>query len=64
MVENGRTLEGRADSPTDVCTRWSHQSAVVNGTMYVYGGRSKTKSDQTDNTWSKSPSSNVIYNPH
>jgi hypothetical protein len=26
LVENGSTLEGRQNSPTSVCTRWSHQS--------------------------------------
>lgn len=25
MVDNGSMLEGRAHSPTDTCTRWSHQ---------------------------------------
>ncbi|TVY27341.1 Kelch repeat-containing protein [Lachnellula hyalina] len=25
LVDNGSTIEGRADSPTDVCTRWAHQ---------------------------------------
>jgi hypothetical protein len=25
LVDNGSMLEGRADSPTDVCTRWAHQ---------------------------------------
>ncbi|KAF2147462.1 uncharacterized protein K452DRAFT_217510 [Aplosporella prunicola CBS 121167] len=41
----------RADSPTDVCTRWSHATALVNGTLYIYGGRATTDSDQTSNTW-------------
>lgn len=26
LVDNAATIEGRADSPTDVCTRWAHQS--------------------------------------
>jgi hypothetical protein len=26
LVDNGSTLEGRQNSPTSVCTRWSHQS--------------------------------------
>ncbi len=26
LVDNGPTLEGRQNSPTSVCTRWSHQS--------------------------------------
>ena len=46
-------LETRADSPTDVCTRWSHQSAVVNGTLYIYGGQATTEPGQTQNKWSK-----------
>lgn len=29
-------------------------AALVNGTLYVYGGRAKTETDQTSNTWSKS----------
>jgi len=44
-------LETRADSPTDVCTRWSHQSAVINGTLYVYGGQATTEPGQTQNKW-------------
>jgi hypothetical protein len=46
-------LHKRANSPTDVCKRWSHQSAVVNGTLYIYGGQSTTSSSQTTNTWGK-----------
>lgn len=42
----------REDSPTDVCKRWAGQSAVVNGTLYYYGGRSTTSTDQTTNEWS------------
>lgn len=37
LVENGSVIEGRQNSPTTVCTRWSHQSANVNGTLYIYG---------------------------
>lgn len=44
--------EKRANSPTDVCFRWSGQSAVVNGTLFYYGGRTSQTSDQTENTWS------------
>jgi hypothetical protein len=42
----------RANSPTDVCTRWSQQTAVVNNTMYIYGGRATTQAGQNGNTWS------------
>lgn len=41
----------RENSPTDVCNRWSHQSAVVNGTLYIYGGHSISSSGQTQDTW-------------
>ncbi|KAF2457641.1 hypothetical protein BDY21DRAFT_391786 [Lineolata rhizophorae] len=44
-------LVTREDSPTDVCKRWSHQSAIVNGTMYIYGGRMMTDSQQDSDTW-------------
>lgn len=48
------TLDKRQDSSTDICKRWSGQSAVVNGTMYYYGGRATTSADQTTNEWSAS----------
>lgn len=38
---------------TEVCVRWSGQSAVVNGTLYYYGGRSSQSSGQTAGTWSE-----------
>jgi hypothetical protein len=28
----------RADSPTDACIREGQQSAIVNGSLYIYGG--------------------------
>lgn len=43
----------RQSNPADTCLRWSQQSAVVNGTLYMYGGRAKTDSNQDSNTWSK-----------
>jgi hypothetical protein len=60
-------LSKRDSSPTDYCKRWSQQSmylfwsnqnkltmtgALVNGTLYLYGGRATTSSSQTSNTWS------------
>jgi hypothetical protein len=48
----GRSLQKRDNSPTNVCKRWSQQSAVVNGTLYLYGGRATLSSDQTSNEWS------------
>jgi hypothetical protein len=47
-------LVSRDNSPTNICTRWSHQTAVVNNTLYIYGGRAKTQASQTSNTWSMS----------
>ncbi|KJX96420.1 kelch repeat protein [Zymoseptoria brevis] len=44
-------LDRRADSPTAVCQRWAQMSAVVNGTLYLYGGQATTESSQTENTW-------------
>lgn len=44
--------EKRADTSTNICKRWSQQSALVNGTLYLYSGRSTTSADQTADTWS------------
>jgi len=56
-VEKGRTLpapvKAQGNSPTDVCSRWSQQSAIVNNTLYLYGGHVTTQAGQTSNTWSK-----------
>ena len=30
----------------------SHTAAIVNGTMYIFGGRSSTRADQDSDTWS------------
>jgi hypothetical protein len=48
------TLVKREDSPTDVCKRYSGQSTIVNGTLYMYGFRSVSDAQQKTNTWSKS----------
>jgi hypothetical protein len=48
----GRTIQKRDNSPTDVCKRWSQQSAIINGTLYLYGGRATSSPDQTSNEWS------------
>ncbi|ETS86561.1 hypothetical protein PFICI_00389 [Pestalotiopsis fici W106-1] len=44
-------LEDRADSPVDVCLRWAQQSALLNGTVYIYGGEAKSTGDQETDTW-------------
>ena len=49
------SLVSRADAPTDVCKRWSGQSTIVNGTLYMYGFRTTTSAKQNSDTWSKSP---------
>lgn len=54
LMDNGGMIDGRANSPTSVCTRWSHMTANVNGTLYIYGGEATTRSGQTTDTWSKS----------
>lgn len=46
-----RLLAPRADTNTAVCNRWSQQSALVNGTLYLYGGHATTEQGQDDNTW-------------
>ena len=51
MVDKEKWNVKRENSPTDVCSRWSHQSAVVNGTLYLYGGRSTQAAGQNENTW-------------
>ena len=43
----------RDDSPTVQCTRWSQQTALVNNTLYIYGGRASQQAGQETNTWSE-----------
>lgn len=43
----------RQDTDTTVCKRWAGQSAIVNGTVYYYGGRTTTDAQQTSDTWSE-----------
>ncbi|KAF1357887.1 kelch repeat protein-like protein [Lizonia empirigonia] len=50
-IEERSTLVERADSQTDVCKRWSGQSAIVNGTLYMYGFRTTTDAQQKTDTW-------------
>lgn len=59
-VAERSTLVERADSQTDVCKRWSGQSAIVNGTLYMYGFRTTTEAQQKSDTWSKWFSSEVM----
>lgn len=48
---DGKLVLPRQNTDTNVCNRWSQQSALVNGTIYLYGGRSSTDPTQTSNTW-------------
>ncbi|QIW95909.1 hypothetical protein AMS68_001427 [Peltaster fructicola] len=45
-------LSVRDTSPVNVCFRFSGQTAIVNGTLYLYGGQVATQQGQTENTWS------------
>lgn len=51
-IDSTRLLS-RQTNAADVCLRWSQQSAVVNGTLYLYGGRTKSDSNQASDTWSE-----------
>lgn len=44
-------LQKRANTDTNVCNRWAGQSAIVNGTIYLYGGHSTQDPGQTTDTW-------------
>lgn len=47
------SLPAKRQTSSDVCKRWAGQSALVNGTVYYYGGRATTSADQTQGTWSR-----------
>lgn len=48
---DGELVTRQATTNTDVCNRWSQQSALVNGTIYLYGGHTTTTADQMSGTW-------------
>lgn len=48
---DGKLVVPRANSNVDVCKRWSQQSALVNGTLYLYGGRAIKDASQSTNEW-------------
>ncbi|KAK4652209.1 hypothetical protein QC762_609110 [Podospora pseudocomata] len=50
-MKPGPILETRADSPTKACKRWAHQTAQLNGTLYIYGGQASNTPDQTYDNW-------------
>lgn len=49
--EFGKMQQKRAGTDTNVCNRWSGQSAIVNGTIYLYGGHATQQSGQKSGTW-------------
>lgn len=53
IADAGPVMIKREDSPTDVCIRWAHQSAHLDGTIYVYGGQARQKQDpgSEENNW-------------
>lgn len=48
---DGKLVTRQAITNTNVCNRWSQQSALVNGTIYLYGGHTTNTADQTSDTW-------------
>lgn len=48
---DAKLLLPRQNTDTNVCQRWSQQSALINGTIYLYGGQATTDPSQTSNTW-------------
>lgn len=47
----GIILSRQEEGSTDVCFRWAQQSALVNGTIYLYGGQASTEQGQDQDTW-------------
>ncbi|TKA77535.1 hypothetical protein B0A55_02265 [Friedmanniomyces simplex] len=41
----------RSKDEVHVVARWAQQSAIVNGTLYLYGGEATTEPGQTSDTW-------------
>ena len=48
---DGQLVTREAVTDTNVCNRWSQQSALVNGTIYLYGGHTTITADQMSDTW-------------
>ena len=59
LVHNNLEMKARALAPrasptgADACLRWSHQSALVKDTIYIYGGQARGSPDQDSDTWSR-----------
>lgn len=50
-VASAGPITRRDDSPTDVCIRWAHQTAQLDGKVYIYGGQAKKDSESQENNW-------------
>ena len=48
---DGKLVPRQAITDTDACNRWSQQSALVNGTIYLYGGHTTANASQVSDTW-------------
>lgn len=55
VIPGGAVLDQRQDnsgiSPTAICKRWAQMSAIVNGTLYLYGGQATATESQDTDTW-------------
>ena len=49
--QNRATLQKRESGPADVCMRWAGSSAVVNDTIYYYGGQARISSGDRSAPW-------------
>ncbi|TKA77538.1 hypothetical protein B0A55_02266 [Friedmanniomyces simplex] len=47
----GKDFEGWVVVDRETETGWAQQSAIVNGTLYLYGGEATTEPGQTSDTW-------------
>lgn len=56
MIEADKYNWGGEGDGTEVCKRFSHQSALVNNIVYIYGGQASTSPGQKDHMWSMYPS--------
>lgn len=60
-TEEAAGIARRQTDGSNICKRWSQQSALVNGTLFLYGGRATTDASQTDNEWSMSHNSDTLF---
>lgn len=50
-INRRAAVKRRQASTPNYCTQWSMQTAVVNGTLYSFGGRVTQSGGQTEGTW-------------